>query len=138
MRKRNKVLTAATALKNYVTLWIFLLCGVIALVSQDPSRYGHPPDRRVESQQGQPGEGDVIGHKRVEKGTHLDCIDVEHYPKHGRDDGAACLVKFEDGDQHTLPLGQSMVVPKDGEFRLECLGDKPTRCAVGVWQDSGR
>ena len=101
------------------------------LAGQNP-KYGFPPGSRIESQQGQDGEPGVIGHKRISKGTNLKCIQVQHHPKR-TDDGAACLVRFENGDKQTLPAGQVTKAPEDGEVYLECLGDKPTRCAVGVW-----
>jgi len=94
--------------------------------------YGFPPSSRVESRQGQPDQPDVIGHRHISKGNHLKCILVEHHPKHV-DDGAACLVKFDDGDKFTLKSTESMRAPKDGEMSLECLGDRPVRCTVGTW-----
>jgi hypothetical protein len=94
--------------------------------------YGFPPESRLESHQGQPDEPDVIGHRHIAKDVHLKCIQVEHHPKQG-DDGAACLLRFEGADKYTLKFGDSMRAPREGEMYLECLGDKPTRCTVGMW-----
>jgi hypothetical protein len=53
----------------------------------------------------------------------------------GNDDGKACVLNFTDGNKRTLAFGESMQVLTDGEVNLECLGEKPTRCSVSVWQD---
>jgi len=98
---------------------------------QEPTRVP-PIISVVESKQGLPGEPDVISHKHVSKGAHLKCIQLEHYPKR-IDDGAACLLKFKPGNKYTLRQGESMEVPKDSDVYLECPGDKPTRCTVGIW-----
>jgi hypothetical protein len=98
---------------------------------EDPP-YGFPPNSRVESWQGRSDQPDIIGHRHIAKETHLKCINAEHHPKHP-DDGGACLARFEGGEKYTLNVGESMRAPKDGELFLECLGDKPTRCVVGVW-----
>ena len=90
---------------------------------------------RIESRQGQPGQPDLISHKHVSKGAHLKCIQVEHNPKHA-DDGAACIVRFDGGDKKILTFGNTMRIPKDGEVYLECSGDRPTHCAVGIWLDT--
>jgi hypothetical protein len=113
------------------------LCASTFLAQQaqpddDHPRYGFRPDMQIESRQGHPGKPDVIAHKHVSKGVRVKCIQVEHYPKQV-DDGAACVVKFEDGSKQALTFGQVTKAPSDGEMYLECLGDRPTRCTVGVW-----
>jgi hypothetical protein len=118
-------------MKNQFSISILLMVGSMSLAGQTLD-VAIPPSSRIESRQGQPGRQDAIGHKRVSKGTSLKCIEVEHHLKQG-EDGAACLVRFERGDKYTLKHGESMQAPKDSEVDLECLGDKPTRCIVGVW-----
>lgn len=88
----------------------------------------------LESKQGQPGKPDVIDHGRALKGVHLRCTQVESNPRQGND-SRACILRFEGTDAITLGFGRSLQVPKDGEGYLECLGDKPTRCTLGIWED---
>jgi hypothetical protein len=96
------------------------------------SKRGFPPESRIESSQGQPDRPDVISHKYLSKGIRMKCIQVEHHPKQP-DDGAACVAKFEGYAQYTLKFGEVMRAPKDSEVYVECAGDKPTRCTIGVW-----
>ena len=110
---------------------LLLLSSAVSLAWPQQSN-GFPPSTRIESRQGRPGEPDVISHQHGSKGTRLECIQVEHHPKHV-DDGAACILKFEGGDKYSLKHGESMQAPKESEVYLECAGDKPTRCTVGVW-----
>ncbi|HEV7217456.1 MAG TPA: hypothetical protein VGN39_01185 [Terriglobales bacterium] len=93
---------------------------------------GFPPESRLTSRQGYSGQEDVIDHKSVSKGTHLLCLQVEHHPKQ-TDDGAACFLRFQNGDKHTLKFGETMQANSDGEVYLECLGDKPTKCTAGLY-----
>ena len=111
-----------------IALLIPITLGSIAFGQQN----GFPPDKRIESRQGYPAAADVISHKFVSKGTHMMCMHVQSHPKQG-DDGAACLLKFQDGSKKTLDLHETMQAPSDGEVYLECLGDKPTKCAVGLY-----
>ena len=93
---------------------------------------GFPPSSRITSQKGQPGQDDIVGHKHVAKGARLKCLIVEHHPKHG-DDGAACVLKFQEGEPKSIAFGEETVAPRDGEVHLTCAGDQPTRCVVGIW-----
>jgi len=114
-----------------------LLSGAISFARQSQQdewpRYGFPPESRIESRYGQPGQADVTAHKHVSKDLHLKCIKVEHNPQH--DDGAtaACVLKFDGGNKHTLHYGEAIKSPKDGEVYLECLGGRPALCEVGTW-----
>ena len=94
--------------------------------------HGFPPESCLDSQQGQPGKSDVIAHRAISKGTGLECIQVESHPKH-RDDGAACLLRFADGTKKILRIREQTTATNDGEVYLECPGDKPTRCSVGLY-----
>jgi hypothetical protein len=91
-----------------------------------------PPKDRIESRQGYPGATDVIAHKVVSKDTHARCTQVEHHPK-SDDDGAACLLRLANGGKFVLKFGQTKEIPVDGEIFLECLGDKPTKCSLGLY-----
>ena len=97
-------------------------------------RKGIPRSQWLESHQGYPDQPDVIAHKHISKGTHLACAKIEHHPKLG-DDGAACILRFENGDKQTLAFGLESDSPGDGEMYLECAGDKPTSCIVFWWRD---
>jgi hypothetical protein len=114
------------------------LCGIAVLIPITLAciafgqEYGFPPDKRIESRQGYPAAADVISHKFVSKGTHMMCMHVQSHPKEG-DDGAACLLKFQDGSKKTLNFHETMQAASDGEVYLECLGDKPTKCTVGLY-----
>lgn len=94
---------------------------------------GFPPDSRMESRQGYPGQSDVVAHRFVSKGTHFECIQVEHHPKES-EDRAACQLKFQDGTTRTLEFNETTQAAIDGEVYLECLGDKPTKCVAGLWE----
>jgi len=112
-------------------------CGALAQANYRQAEYprtGIPRSQSIESRQGYPNKPDVIAHKHIAKGTHLACSQVEHYPKHV-DDGAACVLKFENGEKQTLGFGLESKVPADGEMYLECAGDKPTSCTVWWWRD---
>lgn len=88
----------------------------------------------LRSWQGQPEKPDRIDHKPASKGANLVCYQVESYPKQG-DDGRACLLTFQDGSKSKLNFKESLRVAKDDEISLQCLGDKPTLCSVGIWFD---
>jgi hypothetical protein len=109
------------------------LCAPLPLVCQ--ARLTHdPPSPFLESWQGEPDTPDFIDHKRVAKGAHLTCYSIRSSPKNG-DDKHACSLSLMDGTKHMLCLNESIQVLKDDEASLECLGDKPTRCKVGIWFD---
>jgi hypothetical protein len=74
---------------------------------------------------------DGIDHKLASKGTTLVCYAAGSHPKDG-DDGCACHLRFADGTEQTLKFKESIQVSKDGDVSLDCVGDKPTRCAVGT------
>ena len=93
---------------------------------------GFSPESRIESSQGQASEADVIGNKYLSKGTRMKCIQVEHHPKQA-DDGTACVARFEGYARYTLKFGETMRAPRDSDVYVECAGDKPTRCTIGVW-----
>lgn len=93
---------------------------------------GFPPEKRMQSRQGYPGQADVVAHRLISKGTHLMCMQVESHPKQ-EDDGAACLVKFKDGSNRTLKFHDTIELKNSSEVSLECLGDKPTKCTVGLF-----
>lgn len=122
-------------MRNYFFALISLacLCTPLPLVCQ--TRLTHdPPSPFLESWQGEPDMPDFIDHKQVSKGAHLTCYSVRSYPKNG-DDKHACLLILKDGTKHMLCLNESIQVSKDDEALLDCLGDKPTRCKVGIWFD---
>ncbi len=106
---------------------------VVAQATDDDydRRQGFPPESRIESSQGQPDTPDAISHKYVSKGTRMKCIQVEHRPKQ-EDDGAACVARFRGYANYTLKFGEVTRAPKDSELYVECAGDKPTRCTIGV------
>jgi hypothetical protein len=113
-----------------VTISITLLCSPMHLATAQSN--GFPPSARLVSRQGWPGEQDVIAHKHISKGTHFKCIQVEHHPK-GKDDAAGCLLRFDQGGGQTLPYGKETEAAVDSDVYLECTGDKPTKCTVGLW-----
>lgn len=120
-------------MRSYVTALtsVALLYAPVSIVCQ--ARLTHDPPRPfLESWQGEPDIPDFTDHKQVSKGAHLTCYSVRSYPKNG-DDGHACSLTLKDGVKHTLNLDDSIEVSKDDEASLECLGDKPTRCKVGIW-----
>ena len=88
----------------------------------------------LRSVQGQHDKRDVVDHKRVSQGANLVCYSIESHPRQG-DDGKACLLKFVDAGTHVLSFKDSIKVTKDDEVYLECLGDRPTTCQVGIWFD---
>lgn len=113
---------------------IALLYATISAVCQ--TRLTHnPPSPFLESWQGESDMPDFIDHKQVSKGAHLTCYSVRSYPKN-RDDGHACSLTLKERIKRTLNLDESIQVSKDDEVSLECLGDKPTRCKVGIWFDT--
>lgn len=96
------------------------------------NKTGFPPEQRMQTRQGFAGERDVIAHKAIAKGTHLQCLQVEHHSNQDNDH-AACQLKFQDGTTHTLEFDQITQAPCDGEVYLECLGGKPRKCVVGLY-----
>lgn len=106
----------------------------LGLQAQPDGEPPHRPAREslMQTQQGQPGQVDVIAHRHVAKNTHLKCIQAEHNSKRVADQ-AGCLLRFEDGDRHILSFGELIKATKDGEVYLECAGDRPTRCIIAVW-----
>lgn len=126
---KTSLLAPAFAVLMTVACSVFL----VAQENDDyDSRRGFPPESRIESSQGRPNEPDMISNRHLSKGTRMKCIQVEHHPKQA-DDGAACVAKFEDYARYTLKFGETMRAPKDSEVYVECAGDKPTRCTIGVW-----
>lgn len=121
-----------TRLKSSPILILIPLTVASVSLGQNNRERGFPPDTRMESRQGYPGDSDVIAHKFVSKATNLMCIEVEHHPKQD-DDGAACLLRFQDGTKQTVNFNETTQAPSDGEVYLECLGDKPTKCVVGLY-----
>ena len=113
-----------------IFLTVLLLVGV-SIICQG-QRYGFPPNSRLESSEGQPNQPDVIAHKFASKGTNFKCTLIESHPKRPEDD-AACVLRFENGKKEIVGHGKSTQAEKDGEVYLECSGDKPTRCVVGLW-----
>lgn len=84
----------------------------------------------IESRQGHHPDGpDVIGHAHILKGAKLECIQVEVYDE-THQASTSCVVRFEDGADHTLAFGQSMQSPQEGRMWLECSGNLPRRCKV--------
>ncbi|HEV2467809.1 MAG TPA: hypothetical protein VGS78_01340 [Candidatus Sulfotelmatobacter sp.] len=126
MKSRWGVALAALAVMG-------ISCVVVAQENDEyDSRRGFPPESRIESSQGQPNKSGIVSHKYVTKGTRMKCIQVEHNPKHA-DDSAACVAKFKGYASYTLKFGEVMRAPKDSEVYLECAGEKPTHCTIGVW-----
>lgn len=115
-------------------LCVVLIPLAISSVSlgQEYKKRGFPPDKRIESRQGYSANTDVIAHRFVPKGTNLMCIQVEHHPKQD-DDGAACLLRFQEGSKQTVGFHETTQAPISGEVYLECLGDKPTKCVIGLY-----
>lgn len=109
-----------------------ILLAMVALASgQEVNRRGFPPDKEIESREGYPERADLIAHKHVAKGTHMQCLSVQSHPKHG-DDGQACLIKV-DGHTQRLNFHETTQMAADGEVYLECLGDRPTKCVLGFY-----
>ena len=115
---------------KYVLASLSVILVVIASIGASQTN-GFPPDRRIKSHQGYPGQPDVIAHKFVSAGAHLRCIQIESHPK--QSDNAACLLKFQNGEKKTLAFNETMQANNDGEVYLECFGDKPTKCTVGIY-----
>lgn len=111
---------------------MFVLLAGTACVALQAEANGFPPESRMESRQGREGQPDVIAHRPVVKGTHFKCLQVESYPK-SVEAVAACILRFESGLRTKLDFGQSTAAPEAGEVHLECSGDKPTRCTVGLY-----
>jgi hypothetical protein len=128
--------------RQWASLSLFVLCTPMAFFGQsqtdDHPKYGLPLAGRFSSRQGWPGKSDVIGHKHISKGAGIECSSAEYHPKPIAPTVGACLVKFENGDKKTLASGQTTRAPIDGEVYLECLGDQPTSCEVGVWHDPAK
>jgi len=57
---------------------------------------------------------------------------VETYDPESQQPSTACVIRFGDGQKHTLAFKESVPVPQDSETYLECAGDKPRRCEVIV------
>ena len=114
-------------------LLLAFLVSLVPLIAQDQEEdplTGFPPGTRMESRQGYPGHADVISHRHILKDSHAKCIQVEDRPGEG---SSACLLRYDTGDKYRLNFAKSIRFPKDGEVYLECLGNKPTRCTIGLW-----
>jgi len=46
---------------------------------------------------------------------------------------ALLLLSISDGSGHTLQFRDELQATNDGEVSLECLGDRPSRCVVGLY-----
>ena len=121
---------------EYWTMFsLTLLVSLGPLVAQDQEEDPHtgfPPSMRMESRQGFTGQADVISHRHVVKDIHAKCISVQYNPDQASE-SAACLLRYDTGEKYRLNFKKSMRFPMDGEVYLECLGNKPTRCAIGLW-----
>ena len=118
-----KLFLAAIATLVAVSSTTFLVC-------QNTSRVR--PTSFVESRQGSHPDGpDTIAHASVFQGDILMCMLVEVYDNTHKA-RTACVVKFKDGARHTLNHGESMQLPDDDEFSLECRGRVPRRCMIEV------
>ena len=116
-------------------LLLALVASLEPLVAQDQEEDPHtgfPPSTRMESRQGFPGQSDVVSHRRVAKDGHAKCISVRYNPEQPGET-AACLLRYDTGEKYRLDFKKSMRFAKDGEVYLECLGNKPTSCVVGLW-----
>jgi hypothetical protein len=90
----------------------------------------------VETHQGGHPDGpDVIAHFSVSTGSRVECIKAEVYDEDHRGP-LACVVKFDDGSNFTLAVGQIAFSPNDGEAALECLGTKPRLCQIRIRRES--
>jgi len=117
-------------------LSLTLLASLVSLIAQDQEEdplTGFPAPTRMESRQGYPGQADVVSHRRIVKDAHAKCIQVEYNPGDAGDESAACLLRYDTGEKYRLNFKKSIRFPKDGEVYLECLGNKPTRCVIGLW-----
>jgi hypothetical protein len=120
---------------HWTVLSLALLASLVPLVAQDQEEDPHtgfPPSTRMESRQGYPGHADVISHRHIAKDTHAKCISVQYNPDQAGE-SAACLLRYDTGEKYRLNFKQSIQFVKDGEVYLECLGNKPTRCVIGLW-----
>jgi hypothetical protein len=121
----------------WTMLSLTLLACLVPLIAQDQEEdplTGFPPPTRMESRQGYPGHADVITHRRIVKDAHAKCIQVEYNPDQSSEsENAACLLRYDTGEKYRLNFKKSIRFPKDGEVYLECLGNKPTRCVIGLW-----
>lgn len=116
-------------------LLFYVLVATITMASTlfaQEEKTSSPPESRMETRQGYSGQSDVVAHRFVSKGTLFRCIQVEHHPK-DRDDHAACQLRFKDGSEYTLAFNDTTHAEVDGEVSLKCLGDKPTKCVIGMW-----
>jgi hypothetical protein len=112
-----------------------ILVGVVQLIAQDQEddpRTGFPPSTRMETRQGYPDRADIISHRHIAKDTHAKCIQVEDHPGQGTE-SAACVLRYDTGEKYRLEFYKSMRFAKDGEVYLDCSGNKPVRCVVGLW-----
>jgi hypothetical protein len=118
-------------------LSLTLLVGLVPLIAQDEEEDPHtgfPPSTRMESRQGYPDHADVNSHRHMVKDAHAKCISVQDHPgQAGEGENAACLLRYDTGEKYRLNFKKSIRFPKDGEVYLECLGNKPTRCVIGLW-----
>jgi len=120
---------------NATMFSLALLVSLVPLIAQDQEDdplTGFPSSTRMESRQGYPGHADVISHRRVAKDTHAKCIAVQYNPSQVGE-SAACLLRYDSGEKYQLGFKKSIQFPKDGEIYLECLGNQPTRCVIGLW-----
>ncbi len=110
-----------------------ILLSLIPLISSSQIKVTDEPSRPfLESRQGGwEDKPDVIDHKVASKGSTLVCYATGSHPKNG-EDGHACHIRFADGTEQTLRFKESIQVSKDVDVSLDCLGDKPTHCAVGT------
>lgn len=120
---------------SLILLVSLVLVSLVPLIAQDQEEdplTGFPPPTRMESRQGYSGQADVISHRRILKDSHAKCIQVEDHPS-SDEENSACLLRYDKGESYRLNFKKSIRFPRDGEVYLECLGDKPTRCVVGLW-----
>jgi len=110
-----------------------ILFSLLPLTASGQGKVTHEASRPfLESRQGGwEGQPDVIDHKRATKGDTLVCYTTGSHPKNG-DDGRACHLRFADGTEQKLKFKESIQISKDVDMSLDCLGDKPTHCAVGT------
>lgn len=63
----------------------------------------------------------MIGHAIVSKGEILKCSLVEVYDE-THQSHTACIVRFANGDKHTLAFGQSITSPEMAKFPSSAAG----------------
>lgn len=113
-------------------LALLLFAGTLVAFAQSPKRVGFPPESRLTSTLGYSGQENVIAHRVVSKSTHAQCIQVEHHPK-TENDGAACVLRLPGGERLVIKFNETAEIPTGGEIFLECQGDKPAKCTVGLY-----